>query len=74
VTQWEFTYFELRLPSAAVGDPEGELRRAQKRIEQLGSQGWEPVGEIAFTRGVGSHESGAEHLLMFKRPAVSDTE
>ncbi len=69
---WEFKYVLLEMEPGYPEDEAYERRVAV--IAQFGSEGWEPVGEIAFSHFTpadpGSMQSPPTQLrrLMFKRP------
>ena len=64
--EWEFTYIDLL---AGGGNGVSDVHATQKRIADLGLQGWEPVGEVGFLFFWPGHERQAPvPQLMFKRP------
>jgi hypothetical protein len=67
MTRWEFTYFALWL-----GEDIGRetVQEAQEKISKLGSDGWEPVGQVDFRyhKGDSNAPNTTIKQLMFKRP------
>jgi hypothetical protein len=61
---WEFTYFDLWLGK----QPPGAVTFAQKRIAELGLDGWEPVGQVDFRYIDQGGREGVVRQVMFKRP------
>lgn len=76
MTPWEFTYVglwhDLRggPDEPRVRDIDTLLRRTQARIAELGSAGWEPVGEVDFRFSFGGDPPTHIRQLLFKRPVA----
>jgi hypothetical protein len=64
---WEFTYVELWLGEEKTIEA---VLEAERRIAQLGDEGWNPVGEVTFSfhaKGSAPGVTTAVQQLMFKR-------